>query len=385
MQRVRYLDLYRYLTVSFAIASHAILSVGLILELDADTGLYLKSLTRSATPSLIVLFGMMIEIVYARKWDTSKAETLGALWHRVLLCYLCLVGLAFVEFSVTDAQWTHLIGSVGLVRGVWNGTIFKLYMFLLALVPVFLAIRLRFGAIGLAMFAIALFVFHAIALDSLPVLPRVVAHLGGLLFGIGDTFGPSVIHASALIVFGMLLGSIVTGRASRSAKAIFAVMLSLSVAIWVYYIIAEGFHVSIGNVAEYRQWRAQNHPAYFAFGMMASIVILVLSFVVTKVAPRGLVRIPEAVGGATLIYFFIGNVLIGFGSLLKWATIGEMVAVIASYVVLSTVAVQLWIRHAKPARMVVGFNRASVRILTSAWGLSGHYAKGVARKAASSF
>ena len=367
MNRVRYLDLYRYLTVSFAIASHAILSHGLILKLEPSAGLFLKSLTRTATPSLIVLFGMMVEIVYARKWDADRSSTLGALWHRVLLCYLCFVGLALVEFAVRDGGLIRLAGSVTLVLAVWNGTIFKLYMFLLAIVPLFLLVRNRYGATGLVIVPLAIFLFHLAALDPLPPLPKVGRHLGGLLFGIGDTFGPSVIHASALIVFGMLLGAVVTGRATPQAKAGFAIMLCGSVGVLGYYIAAQGFMTSLNNVADYSQWRSQNHPAYFAFGMVVSVAILAFSYFVTLAVPQVLVRIPETVGGATLIYFFLGNVLIGFGYLLGLNTIPQISAVIASYIVLSTVAVVLWLKYAKPSRVIVGFNDRSVSILTHAW------------------
>ena len=59
---------------------------------------------------------------------------------------------------------------------------------------------------------------------------------------------------------------------------------------------------------------------------------------------------PEFLGHATVIYFFGDGVFICFCSLRKSTTIGELVAVIVSYVTLSTVAVQLWKRFATPCQ-----------------------------------
>ena len=71
VSRISSIDLFRYLTVSFALFSHTLL----FLKSDAFSGgdviLGLKSITRTATPALMILFGVMAEIVYLRRYRSD--------------------------------------------------------------------------------------------------------------------------------------------------------------------------------------------------------------------------------------------------------------------------------------------------------------------------
>ena len=49
-------------------------------------------------------------------------------------------------------------------------------------------------------------------IDGAAPWPRPFRNLGGVLLGLGDTFGPSVLHSVTFVVFGMTLGGAAFAR-----------------------------------------------------------------------------------------------------------------------------------------------------------------------------
>ena len=94
-QRDAFLDSTRGLAVFLAVLIHAVRSFGYAFSPEGDL---VFLLTRTATPILLIVFGVMIETVYLRKLREGRGleETRQRLLHRAITCYLVylMVGLA---------------------------------------------------------------------------------------------------------------------------------------------------------------------------------------------------------------------------------------------------------------------------------------------------
>lgn len=84
------LDRYRYLAVTLALVSHAILNHTASSVIDhADMGeIVRKALTRMATPSLIFLFGVMAEVVYRGRYEKDSNAVERSLIKRAFFATL---------------------------------------------------------------------------------------------------------------------------------------------------------------------------------------------------------------------------------------------------------------------------------------------------------
>lgn len=355
-KRIGSLDFYRYLTVTLAIISHVVGSF----EFGASTmddSLFLKVLTRSATPSLLILYGVMTELVYARRYERDRVACYSSLAFRSLLCYLAFISLAAIAFLANPGQFLRLLAAVPLIAPVENANIFKMYAILLLLTGPILMVRARFGVLGLIAFTVALWLFHAIALSGLPPLMSPFHHMGSLLFGVGNRFGPTILHSSVLVVFGIVLAnSIYASERMRFARVAAATMLLGSLALLAVYIETDGMQATAMNIADISLWRSNHHPGYYAFGIVASVAILATSYLLGKVLPSIILRPLEIVGGTTLMYFFIANAALAVMHPPQAWSAADIIARTTTFVLGSSAAAYAWHQHGRSLPLVKGFN-----------------------------
>ncbi len=81
LERVSFLDTFRFVAVTFALLAHVATQHGFDLY-DTDSGLVSKALTRSATPSLLIVFGVMLEIVYGRRFADKPDMVASRMLYR---------------------------------------------------------------------------------------------------------------------------------------------------------------------------------------------------------------------------------------------------------------------------------------------------------------
>lgn len=309
--RIEYIDIFRYMTVTFAIISHVIIHFDIYDELSPDVTPFLKSITRSATPSLLILFGMMVEIVYSRKFQASESRSIGAILYRSFLCYLAFVGLAALDLVFVSQDAVKFVGAGLLISHVEFANIFKIYAILLLLVPPLLIVRMKWGILGLSIVAAGAFFSHSLLFSQLELLPRPLHHLGGFMFGIGGEWGPTILHALGLTVFGMILASALLPTPTlRGSRAIASAVTLASLAFLAVTLFSEGALGLANNIADSTKWRDNNHIGYYAFGVTATIVLLGLSFLAITYMPKIVRRPAQTIGGATMIYFFVANGLL---------------------------------------------------------------------------
>ncbi|WP_311273156.1 MULTISPECIES: hypothetical protein [unclassified Rhizobium] len=350
-KRIAYLDIFRYSAVTFAIISHIVIHHQIYDETASDEAAMMKAVTRAATPALLVLFGMMIELVYYRKYKTSFKGAMTSLIQRAIMCYLALVALATAFFVSGAMTAKGLVGGITLLGQVHNNDIFKLYMILLVLTLPLLFIRHRWGAIGVGAFVVTLWVGHHLLLSSLSPLPYPLGHIGSLTMGIGSGFGPSILHSSVLLVFGMALAAALLTERNSSARRSWLVLSTVIIAgaliVILHQMITYGPMGVVRKIAVIREWRNSHHLGYYAYGILAASLLLLFAVVGDRLLPARAKAAISKAGGVTLMYFFLANLLLALIPTFAMPASAISAALVLVYVAVFTALALWWARTGK--------------------------------------
>jgi hypothetical protein len=254
--------------------------------------------------------------------------------------------------------------------------IFKLYFFLLMLGVGIVATRVRHGMASLLVLVGLIWVADLLYIDGSDPWPQPFRNLGGVLFGLGSTFGPSVLHGITLVVFGMMVGSVVFAqRSSRSAKAMIVLLLAAAAAALAWGIRSHGLRQMLVGIADEELFRNGNDMAYYAYGAWAAVALMGLAYVLHLVSPARLRWLMNRLGSETFAYFFIGNSILLMMPRLPVDGTLRIVLLFAAYLLAFCGGTLLWVSHARNNLL---FSRAE------AWGqarMQG-WTMGVARRLA---
>jgi surface polysaccharide O-acyltransferase-like enzyme len=294
MARLRYVDSARGAAVVLAMLSHSLIQFAP--EFDG-----LKLLTRTATPAFLVLFGTMIEVAYLRKirGGSPQRAVSERLLSRMVTCYLLYVAVTAAAVLTGKIGLHAFTESILFLDEDRFGTILRTYAALFFIVVLVLPWAVRFGST----------VFLGIAAVGW-VLKYALAGVGGgasypmnVVFGNGEGFGPAVLTSFTFVGFGLAIGEALTGRRGFWRSAVIA---ALAVAVLVVDVQGKGLD---GYGALLRDYRWQNHPAYFAFGVLSTAAILLVFRVLWM--RRSADRFSAALatfGQQTLFVYGLGNV-----------------------------------------------------------------------------
>lgn len=224
------LDAARSLAIVLAMSSHVYIEAGLHPHVPDQLSQIMRFAFQVATPTFILLFGTMLEVIYQPRWTTAPArrQVAGRLVSRALQCWV-LYAISIFALFLTDDQYS-LRFSIGTMLFMGNSPyteILKFYAIVLAVAPVLLWLRARLGLWPLIVGALA---YHA-AWPLLTALPDVHVdlgapiHIGRLVmfatgFGQSDLAGPSILHGLTLVVAGQCLGRFLLGRSSQGLQAV---------------------------------------------------------------------------------------------------------------------------------------------------------------------
>ena len=375
-KRIQSLDVFRYLAVTFALWSHAMLQFGVDELLGGNEFLAIKSLTRTATPTLMILFGMMVEHVYLRKFQRDEWSTVQALLQRAVICYFCYLSLAVIALVFEHISAMHLVAAAVLVNTSPYANIFAMYALLLPLTIGLLAIRTRFGLTGVWALVAGIWAVDRLVIEHLPVWPDPLDHTGGMLLGIGDTWGPSILHSVTLVAAGMTISAaLYTGRSGREKLGMLA-LAAVCAAILLVELAELGLRGVLESVVDLSSWRAHNEIAYFAYGLVAALLLLALAKGLTIITPAPVREVAAKIGGATLSYFFLGNALLLIAPVVPGLDVPAALVLCALVIVISSGAALAWIEVSRrystvmvPARFagwLVGILVSQLRRLRSA-------------------
>ncbi|AZY94272.1 MULTISPECIES: heparan-alpha-glucosaminide N-acetyltransferase domain-containing protein [Paracoccus] len=328
--RIIGLDAARSLAIVLAMSSHVFADVGLYAHMSEPLTRVAGFAFQIATPTFILLFGTMLEVVYRPRWTTRQARHGVAmrLLSRAFQCWV-LYALTILTLTLTDDGYSvpYSTATILFMGNSPYTEILKFYAIVLAIAPILLWIRARTGLLPLAVAALAC---HAAwpLLSGLPDVqndlgaPTPVASLVQFLTGFGDLplAGPSVLHGLTLVIAGQCLGRYLTGRSpagstdpladpgfGRRVRALLvggagvALIGGLFVSVDVIDGLADG------------SLRRDSNPLYFATGIL-SATLMTLFFVwmidIRKVGSIGAWSQATFFGRTSMFTFAWGNVLL---------------------------------------------------------------------------
>ncbi|HYE57472.1 MAG TPA: hypothetical protein VD948_03155 [Rhodothermales bacterium] len=341
--RIGPLDTFRCLTVTLALLSHALLEFRVDTVTSADLWLTMRSITRSATPGLLLLFGVMAEVVHFRRYVEDRATLRRRLVRRLAQCYVTFVVLAALVMVCRPEPASYLLRSFAFLTLEGYNVIFALYFFLLLALFGLLPLHRRWGFWGLGVAVGVVWGLDALVVSKVPPAAETLKALGDMTLGTGGAWGPSAFHSVSLVIVGMAFGNVLYARertpGSRAVAAVLVLTSAGLIAAEMLRVGAAGFFRGIVDLATYR---AHNHPAYYAYGMMAAVVTIPLAYALDAGAPDVLRRRLHALGSRTFSYFVVGNALLILMPEYGVGSAAEAVGLIGLYLALSAAATLLW-------------------------------------------
>ncbi|WP_181242609.1 hypothetical protein [Caulobacter vibrioides] len=330
-QRIYVLDCLRFIGVTFALFSHAALT----LELYSGTGSgqALKLMTRTATPTLLILFGIMIEIAYTRRFDRSPRDAIRRTIHRSIECYLALTLAAALMIVKNDIP--TFFNQVVLAEPVTNFEIYRLYSLLLLAVPALLLLRQRLGPIGYAIPIVLIGGYHVLFAASRPLAAPLTEW--GALLGIGGLRGPSLVHSVGLVLVGMCAGTYFSRSHVRSGLVALVASIVTAASVVAWGLLSLGPDKFANGITDISQFRNHNSPYYFAYGIVSMLPLFCAAMSISIVRQRHIQDAITIVGGNTFSYFFVGNLFLAAISIAApksgWAGLIVIPAAIAATLV----------------------------------------------------
>lgn len=329
MHRLSFIDSSRGLAVVLAMLSHAFIQFAPEVEFSGWFVAMRSLVTRTATPTFLVLFGIMMELAYFRKSREGGHISIprNRMFQRMLTCYLLYVAVtlaAVVTQKLTLAQGGLAISFQGTGRFV---EILKLYVFMFLIVAITYPIGSRRGAVfylGLAGAGWA----GKLVLDMVGVEHKILLQF---LLGYGDGGGPSVLPGLTLVGFGLLVGESITGRRSVLWPA---AGLGLALMMLWYGVAEVGVKGLVWQLIF--ELRLLNHPYYYAFGIVVAMLSLGLfrwvnHSVGAQTDLSGQRLSFAGIGQDTLFYFGFGNIALNIVPVYAGKEIGVALLLVVTF------------------------------------------------------
>ncbi|WP_347157417.1 hypothetical protein [Pontibacter chitinilyticus] len=338
-KRLHHFDLLRLFLVLLALMSHFLLS-----QHVSRPGL-ITIVIRSATPALLIIFGFMMEHVYARRWVVKGPRViLERMLGRAVLCYLAFAAIVLVVFLNGDIPFTRFLGNILLLMpGHPHADIFKYYALLLPATFFLMWVRFTFGWRHKLFLVLLLVALAETGQFFIHVIPSPFQYLGSFFLGLNDTVGPSIIHSLVLIVFGELVASYTSGGSAPLQKQVLVCMGLISVGAVVQEIEGAGLSHFIIALARYNGYRAHNSYIYYAYGIVTFMLYAACSWLAVLRFPSSLKQKISYYGGNTFIIFFYGNVIVLLTPAISHSLLSLALAWVATAILsLATVNVFEW-------------------------------------------
>lgn len=315
-RRLLFIDVARSLAIVLALLAHAMSAYQGYALFGPTTKLWTKMLTRTATPMFVFMFGMMLELVYLRRWQTrGRKPTSGRLWTRSWECYAGYLVTVLAGFLAGNRGLLSTIKASVFLATPSFGFTLRFYFFALLLAIPLLAARVRLGrpflvaVLGLIWATYPLVARAQVAAaDTLPV------PFGMLLGSVTRPVGPSVLQGFTFVVAGMLCASALTGWRTRGLEPfrreiVYMLMIALIPLGFIWW------QSSLPHMLESFtgiMWRRENNIGYYCIGLInTGLMLTVLSwlFPADRESP-GHARFSLAFGRSSLMAFTSGNVLL---------------------------------------------------------------------------
>ena len=139
--RLHFIDSTRGLAVVLAMLSHSLWQFAPEMDL-------LRPLTQTATPTFVVLFGVMLELVYLRRLrDGAATEAIERrILGRMLTCFFVFALILFAAYATSKLSLYATVKALTFMGGGRFGVILKTYAALFAVVLLLLPLAQRHGS-----------------------------------------------------------------------------------------------------------------------------------------------------------------------------------------------------------------------------------------------
>lgn len=300
--------------------------------------LYLRLFTRGATPGLLILFGFMLEFVYVKYAQRRGfGFSVKRMFYRALLCYLAAASIAAAGMLGGHTTVKELVGNLLGISTALNANIFRLYScILLAVMPV-IALRLRFGVGSLLVVIAGIWLVDVTVLQFLgnPFSGALenLSFTGKFLFGLDDSWGPSIFHGLTAVLFGMILGNFFSTRSGASIIYLGG-LTGAALVILGTEVLTAGWNEFLAGVANYEAYRGHNSIIYYAYGAVHAVVLMFLARVINSLLSEAVRKPVTYLGSRTFLFFLFGNLILsaiprGYVNTNFWVGIGGFVLLTA--------------------------------------------------------
>ncbi|MFP4228865.1 MAG: OpgC domain-containing protein, partial [Salinivenus sp.] len=307
-RRFIFIDVLRSLAIALALAAHALNDFDVPARLSQAEFVTLRGLTRAAAPTFIFLFGMMLELVYARRAESNGLPSVvpHLLW-RSLQCYAgylatVLAGLCFGLFG-----WTHALQAGVFILGAHHGNILKYYTVALVVAVPLLAVRKRLGLKRTLALCLGVWLLSPL-LNGLATLP--VGRFGGLL----SLLTQMVPYSLTFIGAGMWVGAGLRRGASlmRSVHRHIGMVLLACGSVTGILIWTMGAQTVVHSYLDYYAFRNSYHVGYYAIGLLQATGLCLLFFHLFPLREARLTPSSPllAFGRSSLLSFTLGNIVL---------------------------------------------------------------------------
>ena len=319
-KRIIGIDLARAIAILLVTWKHSMASFGARGHLEGWTSIALELVMQLATPIFLILFGAMLELVYRPRFERGqKRDTVRRLHKRALQCYgyYCLAILVFFFVMGTYSAKALPLVFTGFISVPYSHLL-AFYTVALAIAPLLIVARLRFGLWPLIAAALLIHLAHPVFQQLSPA-PEIfgrdyLQHMSGFLYGKGvDFIGPSLIHGISLVCFGMLFGHGLIPKSSGGRPASISPTISVWMAAAAALIIASHWNWSASmeslNLLVDASLRIDSHPMYFAVGTLGAIGLTWICILLFDVLRLKTGRVLRIFGRRSLFAFGIGNII----------------------------------------------------------------------------
>lgn len=309
--RLIFVDVLRSLAIGLALTAHALNDFNIPSQLSENGFIIIRSVTRAATPSFIFLFGMMMELVYARKLkEVGPSTIVPKLIWRSLQCYFGYLITVSAGFVAGLFDITHALQAAVFIFGGHHGNILKFYTVALVVAIPLLILRNRVGLFPILILCLSMWGFS-------PLLKAVNSIHVGRFNGLLELLVQMIPFSLTFIGAGMFAGTALRNQ----GKALVRSFYRHTTTIGAICLAIVGFLVwksSPGEVLhaylDYYEYRQSYHIGYYAIGLLQTIGLCLLFFHLfpppkQQLSPRSFVL---SFGRSSLLSFTLGNVVLNF-------------------------------------------------------------------------
>lgn len=315
-RRFIFVDVLRTLAITLALAAHAINDFDIAARLATHEYVWLRLFTRAANPSFVFVFGMMLEMVYARKLAEKGLDVVmpRLLWRSVQ-CYVGYAVTVFAGWAMGLFGTARFVQALFFIYGGHHGNILKFYTVALLVAIPLLCFRHRYGLLAAVTAGLSVWIFGPF-IDLITGIP--IGRFGGLR----ELFVQLIPHNLTFIAGGMLVGNALRSPTTALARRVFfrhvswitgGCLIIAGILVW-----QSSAGVVLHSYLDYYQYRTSYHVGYYALGLLQATTLCLILFLLFPLRSR--VLSPSSpwliFGRASLLSFTVGNVvlnvLVGF-------------------------------------------------------------------------